>query len=70
MIKQHYGGAEGFWKFLMKRDSENCLMGCSIIGSNGKTGPLVVDGKDSGLILNHAYSLNDILEMKDPFNND
>ena len=45
-------------------------MGCSIIGSNGKTGPLVVDGKDSGLILNHAYSLNDILEMKDPFNND
>lgn len=42
-------------------------MGCSIIG-NGKSGPLVVDGKDSGLILNHAYSLNDILEIADPFN--
>lgn len=41
-------------------------MGCSIKGEVG--GPLVLNGKDSGLIKNHAYSLNDILEINDPFN--
>jgi len=51
----------------MERDNENCLLGCSIKG-NGKEGPLVIDGKNSGLILNHAYSLNDIIELDDPFN--
>jgi hypothetical protein len=42
-------------------------MGCSIKG-NGKNGPLVLNGKNSGLIMNHAYSLNDIMEFDDPFN--
>lgn len=43
-----------------------CLMGCSIKG-NGKEGPLIVDGAPTGLILNHAYGINDIMELSDPF---
>ena len=41
MIEQHYGGKDGFWKFLMDRDNEGCLLGCSIKG-NGKVGQLSV----------------------------
>ena len=51
----------------MQSDAEMCLMGCSIKGE-GKSGPLVLNGKNSGLIMNHAYSLNDIFEFEDPFN--
>jgi hypothetical protein len=35
MVQDHYGGANGFWNFLMERINDNCLMGCSIRG-NGK----------------------------------
>jgi len=66
-IQQHYGGAEGFWKYLLARKNESCLMGCSIKG-NGKNGPLIINGKNTGLIMNHAYSLNDIIEFEDEFN--
>jgi hypothetical protein len=27
----------------------------------------VIDGQPTGLILNHAYSISDILEIKDPY---
>ena len=40
-------------------------MGCSI-KSEGN-GALIIDGKDSGLIQNHAYGLNDVMELNDPF---
>jgi hypothetical protein len=40
-------------------------MGCSIKGQQG--GPLVLDGKDTGLLKNHAYSLIAVLEIEDPF---
>jgi hypothetical protein len=42
-------------------------MGCSIKGY-GKNGPQMIEGKPSGLILNHAYGLNDIMEFDDPDN--
>jgi len=42
-------------------------MGCSIKGY-GKNGPQVVDKKPTGLIMNHAYGLNDIMEFDDPKN--
>jgi len=64
---QHYGGKEALWKLMMERDNESCLMGCNIKGSSN--GALLIDGKDSGLIQNHAYSLNDVMELADPFNN-
>ena len=64
MIKQHYGGSAGFWNFLLERKNDGCLMGCSIKG-NGKSGPHVIEGKPSGLILNHAYGINDIIEFDD-----
>lgn len=67
MIDQHYGGKDGFWQFLLDRKNDNCLMGCSIKG-NGKEGQLIVDGAPTGLILNHAYSLNDVMELEDPWN--
>lgn len=41
-------------------------MGCSIQG-DGKEGEVILDGKPCGLIYNHAYGLNDIIEFKDPF---
>ena len=64
MIEQHYGGKEGFWKFLMDRKNDNCLMGCSIKGM-GKEGAQINDeGKPTGLILNHAYSLLMIFEIE------
>jgi len=65
VIDQHYGGSEGFWAFLLARDQDSCLMGCSIKGY-GKNGPQMIEGKPSGLILNHAYGLNDIMEFDDP----
>lgn len=39
-------------------------MGCNIVGK-GKNGPQIVDGVPSGLILNHAYSIQDVFELKD-----
>ena len=41
-------------------------MGCSIKGY-GKEGALVIDGQPTGLILNHAYSISDIMEIKDKY---
>lgn len=37
MIEDHYGGKDGFWAFLMDRDNDGCLLGCSIKGY-GKVG--------------------------------
>jgi len=62
MISMNYGGAEGFWQFLLQRDNDSCLLGCSIKG-NGKEGQLILDGAPTGLILNHAYGINDIFEI-------
>lgn len=42
-------------------------MGCSIKG-NGKEGTHIGDDGPTGLIINHAYGLNDILELKNPDN--
>jgi len=66
MVKKHYGGEEGFWNFLIDRKQDNCLMGCSIKG-NGKEGPLIIEGVPTGLIMNHAYGLNDIFELEDRY---
>jgi len=33
----------------------------------GKEGELILDGAPCGLILNHAYSLNDVITFKDSF---
>ena len=65
MIKLNYGGADGFWDFLTQRDLDGCLLGCSIKGDKG--GPQIIEGKPSGLIINHAYGINDIFELKDPW---
>lgn len=64
MIEQHYGGKDGFWKFLDSRYEDGCLMGCSIKGY-GKEGQLVVDGQPSGLLMNHAYSILAVVELDD-----
>ena len=69
MIKQHYGGEDGFWDFILERDADKCLMGCSIKG-NGKNGPHILDGTPSGLQLNHAYGISDVMEFVDPFQAD
>ena len=58
----NYGGADGFWQFLLQRDNDSCLLGCSIKGY-GKEGQLILDGAPTGLILNHAYGINDLFEI-------
>jgi len=40
-------------------------MGTSIKG-DGKEGPHIVDGRQTGLILNHAYGISDVVEFIDP----
>jgi len=66
-VKKYYGGGTGgFWKFLYQRKQENCLMGCSIKGE-GKEGPQIIDGVPSGLILNHAYGIQDVMELEDKY---
>ena len=65
MVRDNYGGAEGFWSFLLNRDGEGCLLGCSIKGY-GKEGLQFIEGQPSGLILNHAYGINDVFELTDP----
>lgn len=65
MIEQHYGGEHGFWAFILDRDNDGCLMGTSIKG-DGKEGPHIVDGRQTGLILNHAYGISDVVEFIDP----
>ena len=66
MIKKHYGDEDGFWKFLLERQNDGCLFGCSIKGY-GKVGQQMIDGKETGLIMNHAYGINDIMEMDDKY---
>jgi hypothetical protein len=39
-------------------------MGCSIKGYR-KEGPLITDGHPTGLILNHAYGIRDVVELPD-----
>lgn len=62
MIKQHYGGEKGFWEYLKNRRNDNCLMGCNIVGKD--RGPFILDGQPSGLIMNHAYAIRDVVELK------
>jgi hypothetical protein len=37
-------------------------MGCNING-NGKSGPHLIEGQPSGLLLNHSYGINDVFEL-------
>lgn len=66
MIEQNYGGDHGFWEFLKERKNDNCLLGCSIKG-NGKEGELIIEDKSCGLILNHAYGIQDVIEFPDRY---
>lgn len=69
MIELHYGGKDGFWNFLLQRRQDKCLMGCNIFKA-GKHGPHLNDGCPTGLILNHAYGIQDIFTIKDYTNPD
>ena len=73
MIK-HYADpkqdvSDGFWAFLLNRSQDNCLMGCSIKGY-GKAGELILDGTPTGLILNHAYAIQAVVSLSDPYDKD
>lgn len=70
MIKHYVEAGEdvvdGFWRFLEERRQEKCLMGCSIKGY-GKAGELVIDGAPTGLLLNHAYTVQDVISIPDRY---
>jgi hypothetical protein len=53
--------ADGALFFLMEDAvDEGCLLGCSIKGY-GKTGERVIDGQKCGLIMDHAYAIQDVV---------
>lgn len=56
--------ANSLWRFLQQRKRDGCLLGCSIASERGKVGELLIDGQPSGLILNHAYGINDLVELE------
>lgn len=53
----------------MQRRQDKCLMGCNIFKA-GKHGPHLQDGRPTGLILNHAYGIQDVFTIKDYSNPD
>ena len=65
MIELHYGGAKGFWDFLVEKRNDNCLMGCSIRSSGKSNLILDDDNNPTGLIACHSYSLTDVIELVD-----
>ena len=65
MIVNYGKDKDGFFEFLMHRKLQGCLMGCSI--KSAKNGAQVVDGVPTGLINNHAYGLENVIEIEDKF---
>lgn len=53
-----------FWEFLVMNKNWACLMGSSITGK-GQQSPHLIEGKPSGLLCNHSYSIEDLIEFKD-----
>jgi hypothetical protein len=56
---------EELWRKISNFRSEGTLMGCSIDGQ-GVESDVVVNGEMTGLLARHAYSLIDVLEIKNP----
>ena len=52
-----------FWGYLEQMKTQGCLMGCSVTG--GTEHSVRIDGVDTGIMSGHAYSLNDVFEIKD-----
>lgn len=57
--------AEALWQKIVNFRKEGTLMGCSIDGQ-GVESDVVVNGEMTGLLARHAYSLIDVLEIKNP----
>jgi Ca2+-binding EF-hand superfamily protein len=57
--------AEELWRKIFNFRKEGTLMGCSIDGQ-GVESDVVVNGEMTGLLARHAYSLIDVLEIKNP----
>jgi hypothetical protein len=56
---------DGALFFLMEDGvDDGCLLGCSIKGY-GKTGQALIDGEKCGLILDHAYAIQDVIYDED-----
>jgi len=58
------GDKDTFWKFLLERKADGCMMGCSTSG--GTEGPIQIDGEPCGVLSGHAYGLIDVFEIPDP----
>lgn len=65
MIENYGKDKDGFWEFLYSRKKQGCLLGCSI--KSEKNGAQVTDGVPTGLINNHAYGLESVIEIDDKF---
>jgi hypothetical protein len=56
---------EAIWDYLLERNNERSLLGCSVAGVKGAVNKEVknADGERSGIITGHAYGINDIFEL-------
>jgi len=57
------GDKEEFWQFLLDRDIECCMMGCSVTGDVERE--VVIDGFKTGIMTGHAYGIIDVFELRD-----
>lgn len=53
---------DSFWAMLLNNKEDGSLMGASIKG-DGKEGELIIDGRPTGLVMNHAYSIKDLFNL-------
>ena len=52
------------WEFMQEKKNWSCLLGCNIVGG-GQQSPHLIEGKPSGLLCNHSYSIEDLIEFED-----
>lgn len=64
LIHPSLGSNDLFWKTLLDRKKEYCMMGCSIVG--GTEEKFKIDGRPCGIITGHAYAILDIFELTEP----
>jgi hypothetical protein len=57
------GTKQEFWQYLKERNSEECLMGCSVKGDTECE--IMIEGQKCGIMTGHAYGLVDVIELED-----
>ena len=62
--KEQLGSKDKLWQLLIDIKRSGALMGCSIVGT-GSEESVFYEGEDTGLVNNHAYSIQSVVEVVD-----